>query len=129
VTDRIRFGGYLDPAAKAAAFHDHDVFLNTNLVDNMPISVLEAAASGLVPVATRVGGIPAVLTHDHDSVLVPAGDADAMAREVLRLLAEPERYARLARGARELAEASAWPAVYLRWREQLAGLLPDLVLP
>jgi len=129
LTDQVTFGGYLDAPAKAAAFADHDVFLNTNRVDNMPISVLEAAASGLVPVATAVGGIPDLLTDGVDSCLVPAGDADAMADAVLGLLADPDHYAALARGSRRLAESCAWPAVHARWRRQLEVLLPTVVVP
>ncbi len=83
----IDFPGYIGADDKAAAFADHDIFLNTNVVDNMPVSVLEASASGLVPVATAVGGIPNLLTDDVDSVLVAARDDQAMATEVLRLLA------------------------------------------
>lgn len=128
VADRIHFAGYLDPAAKARAFADHDIFLNTNVVDNMPVSVLEAAASGLVPVATAVGGIPALLTDGVDSRLVPMGDATAMADAVLGLLADPATYAELAVGARALAVRSSWPAVYGLWRDDLHDLLPDLAM-
>ncbi|MEZ5179697.1 MAG: glycosyltransferase family 4 protein [Acidimicrobiales bacterium] len=128
VADRIRFPGYLTPETKAQAFADHDVFLNTNIVDNMPVSVLEAAASGLVPVATAVGGIPALLTDGVDSRLVPAGDAEAIATAVLGLLEDPDAFAALSRGARELALRSGWPAVYARWREELHELLPHLAM-
>lgn len=128
MADRITFAGYLDAEAKARAFADHDLFLNTNLVDNMPVSVLEAAASGLVPVATAVGGIPALLTDGVDARLVPAHDATAMADAVLELLADPEAYAALAEGARALAVRSGWPSVYARWRDHLHELLPDLAM-
>lgn len=127
--DHVTFAGYLTPEAKVQAFADHDVFLNTNRVDNMPISVLEAAASGLVPVATAVGGIPAMLTDDRDAVLVPAGDPQALAVAITGLLEDPDRYARLSRGARALAETTAWPAVHDRWRAELDLLLPELALP
>lgn len=128
VTGRITFAGYMDATSKAAAFASHDLFLNTNTVDNMPVSVLEAAACGLVPVATSVGGIPKLLTDDVDSRLVPAGDADAMAAAVLDLLADDDRYRRLALGARAMAERSGWPAVHDRWIEELQPLLPGLEL-
>lgn len=124
VGDRITFPGYMDFESKRRAFTDHDIFLNTNRVDNMPVSVLEAAASGLVPVATEVGGIPDLLTDGVDSLLVPDGDVTAMADAVLALLAEPERYAALGTEARALAELSSWPAVHRRWREELRRLLP-----
>ena len=129
VRDRITFGGYLDAEAKAAAFVDNDLFLNTNVVDNMPVSVLEAAAAGLVPVATAVGGIPDLLTDGEDSVLVPARDARAMADAVCSLLADPQRYAALSLGARALAERSAWSSVRVLWANELRLLLPGLAVP
>lgn len=129
VADRITFGGYLDADAKVAAFEGADIFLNTNVVDNMPVSVLEAAASGLVPVATEVGGIPDVLTDGQDSVLVPAGDADAMADAVLALIAEPERYAALAKAARSLAERSSWASIRPLWTREIQLLCPGMTVP
>lgn len=124
VYDRISFPGYMEPAAKRVALRDHDLFLNTNVVDNMPVSVLEAAASGLVPIATSVGGIPALLTHGYSGVLVPVGDDEAMASQVIDLLRTPERFAALSKGARKVAECSGWPAVRRLWERELAFVVP-----
>jgi glycosyltransferase involved in cell wall biosynthesis len=128
LADRVAFPGYLDAAGKADAFARHDLFLNTNRVDNTPVSVLEAAAAGLVPVAMRVGGIPALLTDGTDSVLVAPGDAEAMAAAVGDLLADPARFATLSAGARDLAQRSTWPSVERAWSEQFERLLPGRVV-
>ncbi|WP_426574239.1 glycosyltransferase family 4 protein [Aquihabitans sp. McL0605] len=124
VDDRITFPGYLDARGKAAAFADHDIFLNTNRVDNTPVSLLEAAANGLVPVAVSVGGIPALLTDDVDAVLVAPDDLPALAGAVTGLIDSPARFERLSAGARARAEASMWPAVQARWVEELRLLVP-----
>lgn len=124
VEDRIDFAGYLRPDAKRAAFAAHDLFLNTNVVDNMPVSLLEAAAAGLVPVATAVGGIPALVQDGHNGILVPAGDADAMADVVIRLLGDAAAFELLSKGARELAERSSWIQVRRRWEEELSLAAP-----
>lgn len=121
--DHVSFAGYLREDAKVAAFASHDIFLNTNVVDNMPVSVLEVSACGLVPVATAVGGVPAIIRDGHNGVLVPAGDVDAMADAVLGLLADPERFRAMSRRARELAECSSWPQVRERWEEELSWVL------
>jgi glycosyltransferase involved in cell wall biosynthesis len=118
VSDAVYFAGYLDAAAKARAFADHDLFVNTNRIDNMPVSVLEAAAAGLVPVATRAGGLPDLITDGVDGVLVPIDDADAMAEAVLALLADDARYQRLGSGARALAERSSWANTFPMWRDE-----------
>jgi glycosyltransferase involved in cell wall biosynthesis len=125
VAGQASFPGYLRGPDKLAALAAHDIFLNTNDVDNMPVSVLEAAASGLVPVATAVGGIPYLIEDDVSGVVVPPGDPDAMSSSVLELLDDPERFARLSIGARALAQLSGWPMVRDGWIEELSRLVPE----
>jgi glycosyltransferase involved in cell wall biosynthesis len=115
VADRIDFAGYMDAATKEKAFADNDVYLNTNLADNMPVSLIEASASGLVPVATAVGGIPSLVQDGVDALLAPAGDVEALAAAVCRLLDEPATFESLSLGARALAERSGWPSVRQGW--------------
>ena len=97
-----------------------DIFLNTSLVDNTPVSVLEAMASGLVVISSRAGGTPYLVDHEHNGLLVPAGDARALADAIDRVAAEPELAARLCRNGRELAEACDWNSVLPRWQQLLA---------
>lgn len=111
----VRFAGFLNAEGKAREFPRHDVFLNTNRVDNTPVSVIEAAAYGLPVVATRVGGISHLLRDGETGLLVPDGDAPAMAAAVRRLLAEPGLSGRLSAGGRRLAESCAWESVRDRW--------------
>ena len=99
-----------------------DIFLNTSDIDNTPVSVVEAMAAGLAIVSTSVGGIPYLLKADHDALLVPAGDADAMARAVKRLLTEPGLAERLSRNARASAEQCDWPHVLPHWRRLLGSV-------
>jgi len=125
LADRISFPGYLGPPEKRAALAQHDIYVNTNLVDNMPISVLEAAASGQLIVATSVGGVPALLHDGIDAVLVPPGQPEAIADAVEALLDDPERCAPMSRAARALAERSNWTAVLEHWQDALTFLVPE----
>ena len=113
----VRFAGFLDPAGKSREGNAAEIFLNTNRVDNQPVSVLEACAMGLPVVATAVGGVPDLLTHEESGLLVPDGDDGAMAAAVLRLLAEPALAARLSRAGRALAERCSPENVLPLWRE------------
>jgi glycosyltransferase involved in cell wall biosynthesis len=115
----VRFAGFLDAEGKRREFAGHDIFLNTNQVDNAPVSVLEAAAFGLPVVSTDVGGIPHLLRYEEDALLVPEGDADALAISVCRLLDEPGLAARLSAAGRAVAERSSWPRVRPLWEELL----------
>jgi len=115
----VRFPGFLDAEGKRREFAGHDVFLNTNRVDNAPVSILEAAAFGLPVVSTDVGGIPSLLRDGEEALLVSEGDAEAMAAAVLRLLEEPGLAGRLSAAGREVAERSSWPRVRPLWEELL----------
>ncbi|MES1166743.1 MAG: glycosyltransferase family 4 protein, partial [Pseudomonadota bacterium] len=118
----VRFPGLLDAEGKRREFAAADIFLNTNQVDNAPVSVLEAAAFGLPVVSTDVGGIPHLLRHGEEALLVPPGNADALVTSVRRLLDEPGLADRLSTAGRKVAERSAWPQVLPLWSELLASV-------
>lgn len=115
VGDWIEFPGFASGAQKTRLFDDHDIFLNTNLVDNAPVTVLEAAASGLVVVSTAVGGLPDLLPDGESALLVPPADPEAMADAVERILVDQQTASSLAGSARQVATRSAWPAVRQAW--------------
>ena len=115
LADVMRFPGFLDAAGKAREFAAHDIYLNTNRVDNMPVSVLEAGAFGLPVVATTVGGLPYLLRDGETGLLVPAEDAPAMAAAVHRLLDDPALAAALSANGRRLAESCGWATVRGQW--------------
>lgn len=99
-----------------------DIFLNTTNVDNAPISVLEAMASGLCVISTNVGGIPYMLEHERDALLVPPDDAEAMAAAVRRVLTEPGLAESLSRNARRKAERSNWSVILPKWEALLTAV-------
>ena len=73
--------------------------------------LIEAMAAGLPVIASRVGGIPALVDHDVNGLLVPPGDAAALAAAISRVLTEPGTAARLAAAARQTAQQYTWPAL------------------
>ncbi len=72
--DAVRFAGRMDNAAIADLYRSADAMLNPSLVDNMPISVLEAFASGVPVVSTNVGGVPFIAQDGRNALLVPPSD-------------------------------------------------------
>jgi glycosyltransferase involved in cell wall biosynthesis len=124
VLDQITFTGAIAKSEVPNLLSTGDVFLNTTTIDNSPVSVLEAMASGLAVVSTDVGGIPYQIKNERDGILVPPGDPDAMAAAVMRLLSEPSLAARLSRNARQKAEAYSWDAILPRWETLFRELAP-----
>ena len=122
---RVAWKGYLDEAAKHAALAGAAVFVLPSTSEGLPMALLEAMAHGRPVVATRVGGVPDIVSDGRDGVLVEPGDPGALAAAVAGLLADPERAAKLGAAARgRVAEmspervAERMDAIY---REVLAG--------
>ena len=123
VDGSITFPGFVAGEAKADLLDRHDIFVNTNVVDNAPVTVLEAAASGLVVVSTDSGGIPDLLADGEAARLAPPRDPGALADAVAEVLAEPDLAVRLAGTARTVAERSEWVVVRQQWMDLFHGLL------
>jgi glycosyltransferase involved in cell wall biosynthesis len=100
----VRLVGYLDAGAKDAALRRAHVFVMPSRSEGLPVALLEAMAYGCAIVATRVGGIPEVVSDDVTAVLVEPGDAGALARALVATADDADRRARLAAAARERAE-------------------------
>lgn len=98
VAERVRFLGQSD--AVPALLDASDLFVLPSRSEAFPNAVIEAMAAGLPVIASRVGGIPELVADGVSGVLVPAGDAAALARAVLDLMDRPELAARLGRAAR-----------------------------
>jgi len=69
-----------------------------------------------------VGGIPYLLEHDHDALLVPPDDPEAMAAAVYRLLTEPGLAKRLSHNARKKAEHFDWSLILPQWESLLTSV-------
>jgi glycosyltransferase involved in cell wall biosynthesis len=119
---RVQFLGRVTPEAMPHLLDQHDIYIQSPDVDNVPNSVTEAFASGLPVVATAVGGVPAMTGNGRLALLAPANDHEGLAAQVLRLLADPALARGLARDARGAAGDHAWPQVRLEWLRVYAGL-------
>jgi glycosyltransferase involved in cell wall biosynthesis len=99
VADRVTFTGRRSdiPAVLGAA----DVAVMPSLNEALSNVVLESMAAGAPVVATRVGGTPEALTDGATGLLIPPGDAGAIASAVSRLLDDRALACRLGRAARE----------------------------
>ncbi len=112
---RVTFAGSVPPSHIARFYADADIYLQSPSIDNMPLSVLEAFASGLPVVSTGVGGVPTILTHGVHGLLAPDDDDAALAAHVLHLLAHPDEARRMAAAAHRSCLQYGWPEVREGW--------------
>lgn len=80
-----------------------DLFVLPSLQEGLPTVLLEAMAAGRPVVASRVGGIPEVVIDGRTGLLVPAGDPQALAAALDRLLRDPEMRQAMGQAGRERA--------------------------
>lgn len=123
--ENVRFVGRVSPADIWRYYAEADIYLQTPNIDNMPASVLEAFASGCAVVATRAGGVPAILTDRVHGLLVDCDDHVAAAGRVLDLLADPSLAPRLTATARESCAQYQWAAVRSRWVALYRSMVAD----
>ncbi len=100
------------------------VFACPSLYEPLGIVNLEAMACGAAVVASRVGGIPEVVTDGDTGLLVPPGDPAALAGALNALVSDQDRAAAMGRKGRERAVADfSWPAI----AAQTAALYRELL--
>ncbi|ATB31974.1 N-acetyl-alpha-D-glucosaminyl L-malate synthase BshA [Melittangium boletus] len=125
--DRVAFLGKQERFVELLAAAD--VFLLPSEQESFGLAALEALSCGIPVVASDVGGIPEQIEHGVWGYLAPVGDVEAMARHVLSLVRDPERWRLFSRNARQhvlerfqLAPAiDRYEAIY---RRLLAGTSP-----
>jgi teichuronic acid biosynthesis glycosyltransferase TuaC len=94
IADRVIFAGALTQPIVARWIGAADLLCLPSQNEGTPNVIVEALASGVPVVASRVGGIPELITHESNGLLVPPGDAVALADAIATVLArswDPER--------------------------------------
>jgi N-acetyl-alpha-D-glucosaminyl L-malate synthase BshA len=79
-----------------------DILLLPSELESFGLAALEGMVCEVVPIATRVGGIPESVRHEQTGLLVPAADPAALAAAIERLLANPEEGRRFGAAGRKL---------------------------
>ena len=117
----IRSVGRVEPPAMPALYEEADIFVNSSVVDNQPLSLLEAFAAGLPVVSTGTGDITGMVRDGETGLIVPPRDPSAMAKAVASLLENPDRALLIARRAREEVEKYTWSEVREQWAAVYSG--------
>ena len=123
----VRFLGKIAPEWMPKLYADSDIYLNASEVDNQPVSILEAFASGMPVISTPTGDIPSMVRHGETGLIVPPEAPHAMARAVEETLNRPERAIQMAEQAHHELERYTWAAVRDAWRAVYSGSRFDVL--
>ncbi len=124
---RLRLAGaYQGQEALAQVFPELDVVVVPSLwYENSPNAILEAFAYHTPVIASRLGGMAELVQHDRNGLLFETGDAADLARQIQRLLAEPDLLARLQAGIGPVRstteEIDELVAIYRRVAQETPG--------
>ena len=102
------------------------VFVRPSTLEGMPLTVLEAMATGLPVIATRVGGTPELITDGENGFLIQVGDSHALAEAILDVLSAPERSSSMGQRNLQIVQIEyTWERVINRTE----ALYQEMVLP
>jgi sugar transferase (PEP-CTERM/EpsH1 system associated) len=122
IDDRVWFAGDRDDVPDLMRLFD--LFVLPSLGEGISNTVLEAMASGLAVIATRVGGNPELVEEGRTGALVPVGQVDALADAMLHFLTDDPLRERCGAGAREsVSRRFSWE----RCLDQYLGLYDELL--
>jgi glycosyltransferase involved in cell wall biosynthesis len=109
VAEAVRFPGWIGAAEKRAWLARAALLVLPSRAEGLPMSLLEAMAAGVPVVASAVGGIPDLVHHGVNGLLVAPRDSLELLRALRRLLREPALAARLGAAGRETVRARHAP--------------------
>ena len=83
--------GWVSGVARVEVFAKADIFVLPSYLEGMPMSILEAMASSLPVIATRVGGIPDLISEGQEGYLLDPGDVNGLARAIAHLAQDSDK--------------------------------------
>jgi glycosyltransferase involved in cell wall biosynthesis len=119
VEDRVHFAGYRSQEEVATELSRTDLFVLPSFAEGVPVVLMEALASGVPVVTTRIAGIPELVEHDTNGLVVSPGNVDTLAEAMSDLLSDPRRRARMAVAGRRKVEAEHDATKEAAWMGQL----------
>jgi len=102
IHERIHFLGKQERVSELLPLAD--LMLMPSEMESFGLAALEGMACETPAIATRVGGVPELITDGVDGLLFPIGDVDAMAQAAIALLSDPERFEAMRQAARKTAQ-------------------------
>jgi len=101
---RVTFLGSREDIPDILSASDISVLCSHPVVETFPLTVLEAMACGLPVISTDVGSLSDIITDRRDGILIPAGDSEALAENIIELIRNLNLRDRLGKNARRKVE-------------------------
>ena len=132
LTEAVTFAGYLSQQEVSKCMEAADIFVLPSFAEGVPVVLMEAMASCMPVVATRVGGVEELVVSGETGLLVAPGDVKSLAEAIAALFEDPERCALMGGAGRarvvsefDVRREAAWLLQLLSGRVAPGRLRPD----
>lgn len=102
--DHVRLVGFVDDLESILSHLD--LVVHPALMEGLGVALLQASAAGVPIVASGAGGIPEIVHHEQNGLLVPPADSQALGRAILLLLGDPEKREKMGQAGQQLIATS-----------------------
>ncbi len=113
--ENIILPGYICMEEKIALAREYDIYINTNKIDNAPVSVIEFMALGLPVVSVNSGGLPDLITDGYNGFLVNVDDDASMVARIEMLIQQPQTGTTIAKNAYNFSQRFDEKPVLEKW--------------
>jgi L-malate glycosyltransferase len=111
----VEFIGKIPNEEMPKIYQKADIYLNTSIVDNMPLSFIEAFACGLPTISYSTGGISYIVENGKTGILVEQNDFESLANEAIKLLENQEFATQITLNAIKEVDKYSWENVKDKW--------------
>lgn len=125
----VTFVGRVDNAHIYEYLDKADIMLSSPVVDNMPVSLLEAFNAGLLVISSRVGGVPYMMREGVDGLMFSSYDSDELASKMIEAFTEQERTKSMMESAHASLYKYRWadvrPQLFAVYEKVFSGRVPQ----
>jgi colanic acid/amylovoran biosynthesis glycosyltransferase len=100
IKEKVKLAGSVPHEDVRSYYTQADIFVLPSLNEGIPVVLMEAMSNGLPVVSTQITGVPELVTHEEDGILVPPADHTGLAEAMIRLIKEAELRKQLGANAR-----------------------------
>src|SRR5262249_55305 len=104
LSSSVKFLGPLSHDKVIDHYAAADVFILPSRREGIPVSVMEAMALGVPVIAPRVTGVPELVNHEYNGLLVSPGNPEAIAQALIDLISDPVKYNEFSKYSRRKVE-------------------------
>jgi len=101
ISDQVTFAGAVGQEEIHKYYHDADLFVLPSFAEGLPVVLMEAMATELPVITTAIMGVPELVKHEVNGLLVPPGCAEPLAEAIIDLASDSEKRRRLGSMGRE----------------------------